>query len=95
MTYSLTAESQAINNGQHWQGFKLVRGRSTRRYVNDDQAAKRLIAAGYSNIYRQSLLGITDMERFAWQTEIYRDPERSGHKARRQTDAGTRNRQKR
>jgi len=57
------AESQAINNGQHWQGFKLVRGRSTRRYVDDDQAAKRLIAAGYSNIYRQSLLGITDMER--------------------------------
>ena len=57
------AESQAINNGQHWQGFKLVRGRSTRRYVDDDQAAKCLIAAGYSNIYRQSLLGITDMER--------------------------------
>ena len=58
--YALEA---AIHHGKHWNGFKLVAGRSNRKYADEDAVAETAKAAGYRDIYRQSLITITEMER--------------------------------
>lgn len=55
------ALQQAIS-GKAWNGYKLVEGRSNRRYVNDAAVAAAVQAAGYDP-YEQRLLGITAMQR--------------------------------
>ena len=49
--------------GKQWDGFKLVAGRSNRKFTNEDAVAKAATDAGYKDIYRQSLITLTDMER--------------------------------
>lgn len=51
--------------GHKFKGWKLVRGRSTRKYTNQDAVAKVLTDAGIpeASIYERSLLGITAMEK--------------------------------
>ena len=55
------ALSQAIS-GKEWSGFKLVEGRSNRRYVNDTAVATAVTEAGFDP-YEQKLLGITAMQK--------------------------------
>ena len=43
--------------------FKLVEGRSNRRYTNEEAVAEAAKAAGYRDIYRQSLITLTEMEK--------------------------------
>ena len=50
-------------NGKEWKGFKLVEGRSVRKYSDEDEVAKAAMSAGYNDIYKKSLISITDMER--------------------------------
>ena len=57
------AASQAITHGKQWSGFKLVEGRSNRKYSSEEEVAKVVEAAGYKDIYKQSLIGITEMEK--------------------------------
>ena len=57
--YALEA---AVSHGKEWQGFKLVEGRSLRKYANDEAIAETAVAAGYPIIYRQSLIPLTEME---------------------------------
>lgn len=50
--------------GKKWTGWKLVEGRSIRKYTDEAEAAKALLEAGQSEerIYKpKALLGITDM----------------------------------
>ena len=56
------ASDAAINHGKQWKGFKVVKGRSNRKYKDKNAVAKAVKDAGYSNIYKQSLLTITEME---------------------------------
>jgi hypothetical protein len=51
--------------GETVPGYKLVEGRSNRRYANEEDVAKRVRAAGVDAalIYEKSLIGITAMER--------------------------------
>lgn len=53
------ALQQALD-GKHFEGFKVVEGRSVRKYSDEDAAAKAVTAAGYDP-YEKKLLGITDM----------------------------------
>ena len=46
--------------GKHWNGFKLVEGRSVRRYT-EEEAVARAVQADGKNPYEQKLLGITAM----------------------------------
>ncbi|HES5012720.1 TPA: DUF2800 domain-containing protein [Streptococcus pyogenes] len=46
--------------GKEWYGYKLVAGRSNRKYVNEDAVAKKVSDAGF-NPYEEKLLGITAM----------------------------------
>lgn len=59
------ALDQAVNHGREWPGFKLIEGRSYRRYANEKEVAEVLLAAGYDEeqIYTKNLLGITAMEK--------------------------------
>lgn len=56
------AEAQAVN-GKEWTGFKVVEGRSNRRYTDEKKAAEVLTSAGFGEIYKRSLLGISEMEK--------------------------------
>ena len=66
------ALDQAVNSGKKWPGYKLVEGRSYRRYKDQDKVAEALIAAGYKEdeIYEKVLLGITKMERAVGRKEF-------------------------
>lgn len=62
-TYALDA---AVNGGQTFPGFKVVAGRSTRKYGDEEAIAKALRKAGFkvAEIYKpKELLGITAMEK--------------------------------
>lgn len=57
------ATDEAITHGKQWAGFKLVEGRSNRKYTDEERVAEAVKAAGYQDIYKKSLIGITEMER--------------------------------
>ena len=58
--YALDA---AVNHGKQWAGFKVVEGKSNRRYSNEDKVAEEAMKNGYKDIYRRTLINLTDMER--------------------------------
>ena len=57
------ATDAAVNHGKEWQGFKVVEGRSVRKYKDEDAVAEVAKANGYKDIFRQSLITLTEMER--------------------------------
>ena len=60
------AQDAAILHGQQIPGWKVVEGRSTRKYADEDAIAKALRKAGYkaSEIYKpKALLGLTALSR--------------------------------
>lgn len=59
------ALDQAKNHGVKFAGWKLVEGRSNRRYGDEGAVAEKLVAEGYEedSIFKKSLLGITAMEK--------------------------------
>ena len=60
------ALDQAENHGKKWPGWKLVEGRSNRKYTDEAAVAKVLVAADYpeDKIYApRELFGITAMEK--------------------------------
>ncbi|KYG28205.1 DUF2800 domain-containing protein [Alkalihalobacillus trypoxylicola] len=57
------AANAAINHGKEWPGFKVVTGRSNRKYTNEKAVAEAVKKAGYQDIFRQSLITITQMEK--------------------------------
>lgn len=57
---------QARDNGQKWPGYKLVEGRSVRKYNNEKEIAKLLFQQGYKReqVYKpDALIGVSDMQR--------------------------------
>lgn len=58
------ALGQALN-GVQYKGYKLVEGRSNRRYTDEDKIANVLIGDGYKEeeIYTKKLLTITNLEK--------------------------------
>ena len=57
------ATALAINEGKEWDGFKLVEGRTRRKFTDEEAVAETAKAAGYTDIYKQSLISITEMEK--------------------------------
>ena len=58
--YALDA---ALNHGKVWSGFKVVEGRSVRKYRDENAVAEAAKDAGYKDIYRQSLIPLTEMQK--------------------------------
>ena len=65
--YALDA---ALNHGKEWDGFKVVEGRSVRKYRDEESVAEAAISAGYRDIYRQSLIPMTEMQKLMGKTEF-------------------------
>ena len=66
------AQDQSIVHGKEWTGFKLVEGRSNRKYTSDAEVAQAAEAAGYNDIYKKSIIGVTEMERLMGKAEFAR-----------------------
>ena len=56
------ATQQAVG-GKAWPGYKLVIGRSVRRYTSEAEVIKAATEAGYTDIYKTTLLGVGDLEK--------------------------------
>ena len=57
------ALSLAVNQGKTWAGFKLVEGRSIRKYSNEKAVVEAAEAAGVSDIFERKLKTITALEK--------------------------------
>lgn len=57
------AQDEALK-GKQWCGWKVVEGRSNRKYTDEEAVITAAKAAGFSDIFKQSLLPITDMEKY-------------------------------
>jgi len=65
--YALDA---AVNHGKEWYGFKVVEGRSVRKYKDEDAVAEKAMANGYKDIYRKSLIPMTQMQKLMGKTKF-------------------------
>lgn len=57
------ATDLSIREGKEWSGFKLVEGRSNRKYSSEEAVIKACNDNSITDIYTKSLLGITAMEK--------------------------------
>lgn len=57
------ATDAAVNHGKEWNGFKVVEGRSVRKYRDEEKVAEAATEAGYKDIYRKSLITLTEMQK--------------------------------
>ena len=62
------ALQQAVS-GKEWKDWKLVEGRSNRRYVNDKAVAEKIESAGYDP-YEKKVIGITAMTKMLGKTKF-------------------------
>lgn len=56
------ATQQAVN-GKAWPGYKLVAGRSVRRYTSETEVIKAATESGFTDIYKTTLLSVGDLEK--------------------------------
>lgn len=58
--------------GRHFEGYKLVEGRSIRKYADDIKVAEKLMAAGFDEamLYQRKLYGITEMEKLVGKKKL-------------------------
>lgn len=57
------ATDAAVKHGKEWHGFKVVEGRSVRKYKDEGAVAEAAKANGYKDIYRQNLITLTEMQK--------------------------------
>ena len=56
--------------GKEWAGFKLVEGRSVRKFTDERAVVKAANEAGYHDIYKQTLISLTEMEKLMGKAEF-------------------------
>ena len=64
------ATNAAVNHGKEWNGFKVVEGRSVRKYKDEDAIAEKAVASGFKDIYRKSLIPMTEMQKLMGKTKF-------------------------
>lgn len=64
------ATDAAVNHGKEWDGFKVVEGRSVRKYRDEEKVAEAAKEHGYTDIYRQSLIPMTEMQKLMGKTKF-------------------------
>ena len=57
------ATDASVNHGKEWNGFKVVEGRSVRKYKDENAIAEKAVASGFKDIYRKSLIPMTEMQK--------------------------------
>lgn len=68
------AQDEAIIHGKQWPGYKVVEGRSVRKYSSEEEVITAAQASGYTDIFKKTLIGIGDMERLMGKDEFNRIP---------------------
>lgn len=63
------AQAKAIE-GRHFGGWKLVEGRSVRKFTNEDEVIKASMDAGYNDIYEKKLITLTAFEKLMGKEEF-------------------------
>ena len=53
----------AVSHGKEWTGYKVVEGRSVRRYSDETAVAETAKKNGYTDIYKKSLITMTEMQK--------------------------------
>ena len=64
------AQDAALNHGKQWHGYKVVEGRSVRKYSDEEAVIEAANAAGYHDIFRKTFLPITEMEKLMGKQEF-------------------------
>ena len=64
------AQDTALNQGKQWRGWKVVEGRSVRKYSDEQAVIAAANEAGYHDIFRKSLLPLTEMEKLMGKQEF-------------------------
>ena len=57
------AQDAAVNHGKQWPGYKLVESRTNRKYTDEEAVIRAANAAGYHDIFKKTLIPITEMEK--------------------------------
>lgn len=57
------ATDAAVRHGKEWRGFKIVESRSIRKYRDEEKVAEAAQEAGYTDIYRKTLITLTEMQK--------------------------------
>lgn len=57
------AQDAAVSHGKQWPGYKLVESRTNRKYTDEDAVIEAARSAGYTDIFKKSLIPITEMEK--------------------------------
>ena len=65
------AQDAALNQGKQWRGWKVVEGRSNRKYSNEEAVIEAANAAGYHDIFRNSLIPLTEMEKLMGKQDFH------------------------
>ena len=65
------AQETALNQGKQWRGWKVVEGRSNRKYSNEEAVIEAANAAGYHDIFRKSLIPLTEMEKLMGKQDFH------------------------
>lgn len=60
----------ALRQGKKWRGFKLVEGRSNRKFSDETAVAEAAKNAGFIDIYKTSLITLTEMEKLMGKKEF-------------------------
>ena len=57
------ALDMSVNHGKTWSGFKVVEGRSIRKYKDEDAVIEKAKENGYTDIFKTSLITLTEMQK--------------------------------
>lgn len=64
------ATKVAIQSEKEWSGYKLVHGRSTRKFKDEETVVAIAKENGYDNIYKRSLLSMTELQKLMGKTKF-------------------------
>lgn len=64
------ATEVALKSGKLWKGYKLVASRTVRKFTDEEKVAELVKANGYTDIYKQSLLSMTDLQKLMGKTKF-------------------------
>lgn len=57
------ALDMSVNHGKDWSGFKVVEGRTVRKYKDEDAVIEKAKENGYTDIFKSSLITLTEMQK--------------------------------
>lgn len=55
--------SEAINHGVAWKGYKVVEGRSNRKFTDTKAVVSAAAKEGFTDVYKQELISLTEFEK--------------------------------